>query len=62
MMREVCDMGIRMPARDGAPPVAFEDAVQLVFEALGDYCRGNEGELTAEGPSSRPGGRGARRS
>jgi hypothetical protein len=29
-------MGIRIPVRDHAPSVAFEDVVQLVFDALGD--------------------------
>lgn len=29
-------MGIRIPVEDSAPTVAFEDAVQSVFDALGD--------------------------
>ena len=29
-------MGIRIPVEDSAPTVAFEDAVQPVFDALGD--------------------------
>ena len=38
-------MGIRMPVRDHSPSVAFEDVVQLVFDALRDVpeFRGKKG-------------------
>jgi hypothetical protein len=34
--REERGMAIRIPVRDAAPTVAFEDAVQFVYEALGE--------------------------
>lgn len=50
MTQEVRGAGVRIPVQDSAPTVAFEDAVQFVFDALGDVpefrrTRGRQIEL-----------------
>jgi hypothetical protein len=50
MIQEVNGMGVRIPVEDSAPTVAFEDAVQFVFDRLGEVpefrsTRGRQIEL-----------------
>ena len=50
MIQEVSGIAIRIPLKDSAPTVAFEDAVQFVFELLEDVpefrsTRGRQIEL-----------------